>query len=110
MLLLSGCGLMAKAPDEGGRQANGVVPPKVAAFLTNAEAGVQAHFVTTPWGEGVRMTVEAAYDAASGRVCRQVVLQGAEAASGLWVFCQRDAEQWDKVRPVIRVISEGGYS
>jgi hypothetical protein len=72
-------------------------------FLANAASADTLRLVQSPWGEGITVTALAHYRAASGRLCRRLVITPPQGEAQAALACQVD-HAWQWVRP----ITQGG--
>ncbi len=70
---------------------------RLSSYLDGASAGMVYRPEASPWGSGVMLTVDAIYQAASGRPCRTVHIdspQGRQSA----LTCRASDTRWAEVR------------
>src|SRR4051812_1297729 len=102
ILLLGGCAQLSGSPAPMAADPLPVVAvpmDAVVAFAANARPGAEA-MVTLDTGRSARVRLLRAYNAASGRECREVLIGGGiEERSRL--VCQ-SGDQWADARPLLR--------
>lgn len=110
---LSGCAQMYAQHDSaygsvisGGEQGT-PVGASLSSFLNEANRGEAVRLAQSPWGPGVNVYSGQPYFAASGRICRELTVQGNGGERAV-IACKAADDQWVARRQITSVKSQGG--
>lgn len=112
VITLSGCAQMYAQHNTTGSVIIGddqgtPVGASLSGFLNEANRGEVVRLAQSPWGPGVNVHSGQPYYAASGRICRELTVQGS-GGERVQIACKTANDQWVTRRQIISAQSQGG--
>lgn len=108
LVALSGCSSLAPAPevDPVPARTQDLLPEPLSQRLTSAPTGQAYEVSDSPWGHYVTIHMLAPYQAASGRVCRALVITTDHGDMPGLACRQPGSAAWEAVRPITQMLSQ----
>ncbi len=102
---LGGCASVSGVSDfPQSKSSTGVVLSKdeLNRFFESAASGTSFQADASPWGKEVEIIVATAYDAASGRQCRDISIRDHSTETVDGIVCRIQPGLWESIRPITR--------